>query len=283
MILEHRDIILFGKPIFSWVVLTTPNETDVPLPSEACVAYIMEGDGHSLFAQEDLIAKPGSIIVSVCGRTVGHMIAQQEPGKVTAVIAHFHKEQLKKVYKGAKPKLWNELEKPVTKFTVQQAATNLLVGFFEGLANVFKNQEALTEGILALKIQELILLLLQSESSPDIRLLINSLFSQRVFSFKETVDAYLFTPVSIPNLAFLTNRSLSSFKREFKRVYQTTPGSYIINKRLERVAQLLTTSDETVTDIGYDCGFNSLEHLSRSFKTKYGVPPSQFRMEHMVK
>ncbi|MEM6813058.1 MAG: AraC family transcriptional regulator [Bacteroidota bacterium] len=283
MILEHKDIELFGKPIFSWVVLTTPNETDVPLPSEACVAYISEGNGQSLFVQEGVDATPGNVIVSVCGRTVGHMIAKQEPGKMSAIIAHFHQEQLQKIYKNSKPKLWNELEKPVTKFTVQQAATNLIVGFFEGIGNIFKNQEAITEDILCLKVQELILLLLQSESSPEIQLIINSLFSDRIFTFKETVDAYLFTPLSIQSLAVLTNKSLSSFKREFKRVYRTTPGAYIIDKRLERVAQLLSSSDDSITNIGYDCGFSSLEHLSRSFKSKYGVPPSKFRLDLTVK
>ncbi|MGB5818203.1 MAG: helix-turn-helix transcriptional regulator [Saonia sp.] len=278
MIIEHKTIELYGKPIFSWVTLTTPNEIDVPLPSDACVAYISDGDGQSLFAQEAIAANPGNVIVSICGRTVGHMIAKQEEGRVSTMIAHFHTEQLQEIYRDSKPKLWKELEKPITKFVVQDAATKLIVSYFEGIRQFFDHQMAITEEILSLKIQELILLLLQSESSPEIRCIINSLFSDRVFTFREVIDTYISMPISIEGLAHLTNKSLSSFKREFKRIYATTPGAYIITKRLEKVAEQLVTSDKSITNICYDCGFASLAHLSRSFKGKYGMSPTAYRM-----
>ena len=278
MILEHKTIQLYGLPVFSWVTLTTPDEADVPLPAEACVAYLAEGDGQSIFMQESLYAHPGNVIISNCGRTVSNIIAHQEAGKVSTIIAHFHREQLQRIYQDAKPKLWKEIEKPVTQNVVQVEASNLVVKFFEGIGHFFDNQNAISEEILSLKIQELILLLLQSESSQNIRYIINSLFSDRVFTFTEMIDAYLLMPLSLQNYAQLTNKSLSSFKREFRRVYGTSPGVYMMSKRLERVAQLLATSETSITNIGYDCGFTSLEHLSRSFKSKYGVPPSRYRM-----
>ena len=278
MILAHNTLHLYKKPLFSWVTLTTPHETEIQLPSEACVAYIIDGDNQNLFVSEGLFAQPGNVIVSVCGRSVGNMIAQQETGKVSAIIAHFHKEQLQKIYKDSKPKLWKELEKPVIKFTTQQSATNLIIGYFEGIKRLFKNKEAATDEILRLKIQELILLLLQSQNSKDIRYIISSLFSDRVFTFKEVIDAYLYIPMSLDGLAQLANMSISTFKREFKKVYDTSPGAYILQKRLERVAHLLITSENSITNIGYDCGFTSLEHLSRSFKSKFGVAPSVYRM-----
>jgi len=283
MIIEHQTIKLYELPVFSWVTLTTPNEAGVPLPAEACIAYLTEGDGQSIFMQESLYANSGNVIISNCGRTVSNMIAHQEEGKVSTIIAHFHRKQLQRIYHNAKPKLWKEIEKPVTQNVVQVEASNLVVKFFEGIALFFDNRNVITEEILSLKIQELILLLLQSESSQNIRDIINSLFSDRVFTFTELVDAYLFTPLSIQQYAQLTNKSLSSFKREFKRVYGTSPGGYIINKRLEKVAQLLATSETSITNIGYDCGFTSLEHLSRSFKSKYGMPPSKYRKNLSIK
>ncbi len=283
MILDHKKIGYKGKVLFSWITLTTPNENDLMLPPEACVAYISEGDGQQLFAQEVISANPKSVIVSTCGRTVGHMIAKQEKGRVSSIIAHFHVDQLEDIYKDSKPKLWKELEKPITTFVTQAAADNLIIKYFEGVAHFFNNREAVSEDILALKIQELILLLLQSESSNEIKIIINNLFSKRVFSFIDVVDTYIFMPISIEGLAHLTNKSLSSFKREFKRIYKATPGSYIIEKRLERVAEELVISDLPIQTIAYDCGFSSSAHLSRTFKKKYNASPSKFRMDSSVK
>ena len=75
----------------------------------------------------------------------------------------------------------------------------------------------------------------------------------------------------------LTNQSVSSFKRTFKKHYNSTPGAYLMHKRTEKVAQRLAMSDEPVSSIGYDCGFSSPAHLSRAFKQRYGVSPTQYR------
>nr|WP_246164386.1 AraC family transcriptional regulator [Xanthovirga aplysinae] len=105
-----------------------------------------------------------------------------------------------------------------------------------------------------------------------------SLFSERTFSFKEVIDANICHPRSIEELAQLTNHSLSSFKREFKKIYNATPAVYILDKRAEKVAELLKLSDESISSIGYHCGFTSPSHLSRVFKNKYGVTPKEFRL-----
>lgn len=120
---------------------------------------------------------------------------------------------------------------------------------------------------------------MQTDNHPQVTQIIRSLFSQRTFSFRETVEAYLFTPASIPDLANLTNTSLSTFKREFMKIYQTTPASYIQDRRIERVAHLLRVSNDPISAIGYDCGFSTPAHLTKVFKAKYRKSPSQYRLD----
>ncbi|MEO1254771.1 MAG: helix-turn-helix transcriptional regulator, partial [Bacteroidota bacterium] len=81
------------------------------------------------------------------------------------------------------------------------------------------------------------------------------------------------------SLASITNHSLTSFKNEFKRIYDTSPGAYIMDKRVEKVADLLRYSDDSVSGIGYTCGFVSPAHLSRAFKRRYGLTPSEYRTQ----
>lgn len=235
MILDYKTINYKGSVLFSWITLETPTAPDLMIPPDACVAYISEGDGHHLFAQELIIANPQSVIVSACGRTVENMIAKQEVGKLSTIIAHFRVEQLKDIYKDSKPKLWKELDKPLTKFVTQEAASNLIISYFEGIEHFFTNQQAVSDDILALKIQELVLLLLQSGSSQEIRTIINSLFSEKQFSFKEIIESYLFMPITIDGLAMLTNKSVSSFKREFKKYTNYLPEPILLKKELKEL------------------------------------------------
>lgn len=278
MIIEHKTIDLWARPLFTWVTLETPMQQVVSLPSEACFAYIMEGDNHALSVKPEVKAEAGQVILSLCGYTVGRMLSEQEKGRVSTVVVHFHTELLKKAYQHEPPAFWKELETPVVQFIVQMAASELVKRYFESLVYLFEYREAVSEEILILKLKELIALLMQTESSPQILQIMRSLFSERTFSFKEVVDAHISTPATVENLAALTNHSLSSFKREFKRIYNDTPASYIMDKRAEKVAGLLAVSDDSISHIGYDCGFTSPAHLSRVFKNKYGVTPSEYRL-----
>lgn len=278
MILSHETIELEGQTLFTWVKMKTPNETVVPIPSEACFAYIVDGDNQSLASQPEIKAESGRVILSLCGRTVGRMLAEQEAGEVSSIVVHFSRDILRKVYEDSKPPLWKELEAPVTTYIVQNAATELVKQYFDGLIHLFNNKAAVSDEILKLKLKEIILLLLQTENSKHVTSIMRSLFSERTFTFKEVIDAHICTPASVEDLAALTNNSLSSFKREFKKIYNATPGVYIIDKRIEKVAELLEVSDDSISNIGYECGFQSPAHLSRVFKSKYGLTPSNYRL-----
>ncbi|TRX60088.1 helix-turn-helix transcriptional regulator [Fulvivirga sp. M361] len=278
MIVNHKTIDLFDKPLFTWVNIRTPMETSVPLPSEACFAYIIDGDDQVVSFEDGIRVEAGQAILSLCGQMMGHTLSEQEYGQFTSIIVHFHKEVLLKVYENGPPPFWKELEEPVTQYIVQMAASELVKQYFAGVACFFHNREAISQDILILKLKEIILLLLQTKDAPVVTKIMSSLFSQRTFGFKEIVEAHICGPVTTENLALLTNRSISTFKREFKKIYNTTPGNYIINKRVEKVAKLLKVSDESISSVGYECGFSSPAHLSRVFKTKYGMTPSEYRL-----
>lgn len=279
MINEHKSIALFGLPLFTWFDINTPMDDILPIPSEACFTYIVNGDDQVLSKQQSVIASPKQVVLSLCGRTLGKMLTEQEAGHINSIIVHFHPEILKTIYGNSKPPCWKEIEAPVTQYIIQMAASNLIQHYIEGVKHLFDNKEALTDDILILKIKEIILLLMQTENSPKVTQIIRSLFSERTFTFKEIIEGYLFLPVSIEGLANLSNTSISTFKREFKKIYRSTPANYIMNRRIEKVADLLKISDASISTIGYDCGFSTPSHLTKVFKTKYGKTPSQYRLD----
>nr|WP_281503845.1 AraC family transcriptional regulator [Arenibacter sp. F26102] len=83
--------------------------------------------------------------------------------------------------------------------------------------------------------------------------------------------------LKIEDFAKLCGKSLSTFKREFKEYFNTTPGKWLINKRLDYSKVLLIGTNLTVSEVGYDSGFKNNSHFIQAFKKKTKLTPSQYK------
>jgi AraC-like DNA-binding protein len=137
----------------------------------------------------------------------------------------------------------------------------------------------INEDIPVLKLKEIILLLAQTRNASVIRVILSQLFSSSTYSFKQIIEANLFSQLTIEQLAEQNNLSVSSFKREFAKLYHDTPASYIKNKKLEKAAELLLVSNQRVSEIAFNCGFNDLATFTKSFSDKYHISPTNYRRQ----
>ena len=80
---------------------------------------------------------------------------------------------------------------------------------------------------------------------------------------------------SVNELARLTGRSLSAFKRDFTSVFETTPHQWLLDKKIDYAEELLKEQKMKASDIYFMLGFNELSHFSSAFKKKKGVSPTQ--------
>jgi AraC-like DNA-binding protein len=85
--------------------------------------------------------------------------------------------------------------------------------------------------------------------------------------------------LQLEEFASLCGRSLSAFKRDFKNLYNQTPGKWLNEKRLEYAKALLLTTDMNVNEICYESGFRNSSHFNKTFKDKYEITPKQFRLQ----
>ncbi|MEO5891458.1 MAG: AraC family transcriptional regulator [Ferruginibacter sp.] len=97
-----------------------------------------------------------------------------------------------------------------------------------------------------------------------------------------TVEENIMNPLSLHQLAVLSGRSLSSFRRDFLAIYNMPPSQWIRQKKLEKSKELLVSTTMTVTDICYTTGFENIAHFSRIFKSQFGCPPSGYRMGRLA-
>lgn len=150
-----------------------------------------------------------------------------------------------------------------------------LVAFALSLKPYFDNPDSINEGLLRLKIMELLYDV--SECSKNIFRQILQLRQPARADLRQVVEQHYATPVSLPQLAYLSGRSLSSFKRDFVSIYNTSPAQWIREQRLEKAKEMLLETTFSVTDICYSLGFENSTHFSRIFKDRFGKSPSLFR------
>lgn len=81
--------------------------------------------------------------------------------------------------------------------------------------------------------------------------------------------------LSLEEFANYTGRSLSSFNRDFRKIYGEQPQKWIITKKLEAARILLSEKPSRVQDVMNDVGFTNLSHFSRIYKETYGHSPSE--------
>lgn len=72
------------------------------------------------------------------------------------------------------------------------------------------------------------------------------------------------------HFAFLTGRSLSAFKRDFKTVFHQTPNRWLVKRRLQEARFLIEEKKQKPTDIYMELGFEDLSHFSFAFKKEFG-------------
>jgi len=78
----------------------------------------------------------------------------------------------------------------------------------------------------------------------------------------------------LEKFAFLTGRSLTTFKSDFKKIFHKTPGKWLTEKRLDLAHFKLTTKNQKASDVYLSAGFENLSHFSFAFKKAFGYTPS---------
>lgn len=94
---------------------------------------------------------------------------------------------------------------------------------------------------------------------------------------RAAIDSILSEPLDVEALANATHLSARSLFRKFKAETGMTLGEYQRFKRLELAANLLVTTDLSITEIGGEVGFSETASFSRAFSQYHSISPSEFR------
>ena len=101
--------------------------------------------------------------------------------------------------------------------------------------------------------------------------------SRRILKVKNYINENYMYELKLATLADLANMSPSAFSRFFKLHTGRTLSDYIIDIRMGFATRLLLDTNDTIAEVGFNCGYNNLSNFNRIFKRKKGCSPSEFR------
>ena len=146
--------------------------------------------------------------------------------------------------------------------------------FVASLLDISKLSRATQDKLLEVKLEEILLYLTEMNGFD----FLNSLLSNGNNNKQKliyTVESNVFSKLTIPELAFLCNMSISTFKREFEKCYSDSPMKWFQNKRLEHAHYLIHQEQKNASEIYLDIGYENLSSFIQAYKIKYGITPGQ--------
>jgi AraC-like DNA-binding protein len=152
--------------------------------------------------------------------------------------------------------------------------------FFQSMMAHFDANTEPDQSLLELKFRELILTIATNPKNGSLISYFSSLMREpQIISLQKVMEENFRYNLKLEEFARLCSRSLSSFKRDFLRLYNTSPSKWLMEKRLNHARFLLTSMGKTVAEAAFESGFESASHFSYSFRQRFGTSPVSVRIE----
>ena len=190
-----------------------------------------------------------------------------------SVVMKFSREYLKEFFhnlnREAVPSDARRLKESLVKFPSNRLDVRSL---FESLIPYFDAGTEPDDDVLKMKMAEGMAAILKTDEN-----LYASLFDfvePWKIDIVDFMEKNYMNDLSMQEIAYYTGRSLATFKRDFKKISETTPQKWLIRRRLEAASDLIRKGGRKVSEICFDVGFKNLSHFSKLYKEMYGIAPT---------
>ena len=210
----------------------------------------------------------------------GTHIAEMEEGVGWCVMTFFIPDDFfkKLIADNLKNLPLSNLPEASTDHVLLLEVNELSKSFFGSMLPYFTQTPPPPENLLELKFKELILSLLSQKQNRQFLAYIHRLYQDKHPTIEDVVQNNFTFNLTLEEYAKLACKSVATFKREFKKIYNDTPAKWVLKKRINLAIELLENTNLSISAITFECGFENQTHFSRIFKERVGVAPLKFRM-----
>lgn len=243
------------------------------------INLLISGNKTVEYPESSVEVKPGELILLSTGNILTSEMTSEQ-NEFMSILIYFSNETYNRFwikYEHLSSQAKQRTGKPYLIYQqddfIQQYINSLLI--------LLKNPTLLTAEIRQLKMEELMLYLLQSDSEKLQSFRIVTEYRENL-QLKRVVERHIGKPTTIEELAFLCNMSTSTFKRKFEHLYNTSPQKWLLNKRMEMSAELLRSADTFPSQVFYRVGYQNHSSFSEAFRKHFGITPSQYHTQYLT-
>ena len=148
----------------------------------------------------------------------------------------------------------------------------LLQSLFASLLPYLELEHRLPSTLLTVKITEVIEIL--RSLNPQTDGVLADFAEPGKLNLVEFMEANYQFNLPLAAFGYLTGRSLTTFKRDFKKAFQLSPQRWLTQKRLALAHYQLAEKGRKPVELYLEVGFENLAHFSYAFKKQFGYPPT---------
>ncbi|MCY1232116.1 Exoenzyme S synthesis regulatory protein ExsA [compost metagenome] len=237
---------------------------------EHVFSYQISGTMTAWDAKNTYHSKEGDFRLSVRNRLAKFAKQPPENGEFKVISLFLDQETLQEISR----EINYTAKKTTLDITAIPIASNpLYVSFMESLLAYLQLPQENNQELLRLKIKEAVYLLIKI--NPELKDILFDFSEPGKIDLEAFMNKNFHFNVHLKRFAYLTGRSLATFKRDFQKIFQDTPSHWLQQRRLQEAYYLISNKAKTPSEVYIDVGFEDLSHFSFAFKKKYGVSPSK--------
>jgi AraC-like DNA-binding protein len=148
---------------------------------------------------------------------------------------------------------------------------------YKSMLPYFGKTKSLPDSILESKFKELLFNIFSHPENKHILSYIMRIVDRYKTPIWEIMEANYMYDLKIQDFANISNRSVSTFKRDFIEYYKVSPGKWLTERRLNKAKSILQSTNKSISEVAFESGFTNSSHFSRIFKEKFQLCPSDFK------
>ncbi|GAB4045395.1 helix-turn-helix domain-containing protein [Spirosoma litoris] len=238
--------------------------------SEHVFSYQIAGTLTMTDGLKDYVFKEGDFRFSRRNHLVKFFKQPPENGEFKSLSIYLDQETLRKfsIEYGYKAEAHQE-----TDAILELKPHALYKSFMDSLLPYLQENQAVNENLQAIKLKEAILIILQA--NPELRHILFDFSEPGKLDLESFMNKNFHFNVELKRFAYLTGRSLATFKRDFEKIFHVSPSRWLLQKRLQEAYYLIKEKGKAPSEVYLELGFEDLSHFSFAFKKMYGLAPSK--------